>query len=146
MGAIDIHIRDMMLKDVEEVHILGTSSKEFSIIESECFWPIKTLEDWISSSNIALVACNYGTLAGFGLATYNSTTRVGTFENVVVWEPYRGKKAGQKLAQAIDDKLQEKGAKFIRIMTEIENKPMQNLLKKQGYRQGKEYYWMHKDL
>ena len=65
---------------------------------------------------------------------------------LVVDKKYQGKRVGTELNDYINEIAKKEKYKWIFMHTEVNNKKMINLLKKNKYKQGKKYYFFSKEI
>lgn len=140
-------IRDISPQETGEVYEMGRNEPYF------CgFWDKDVIEAIPNSNDCyALTARVNDTLAGFAIAQYSPTLRKATWENLYVApeqrrKAYDGTSVSRALSEAMIKKMQSIGATSINSLTEIDNVPINNLLKKLGFKEVGNFSWTRKEL
>lgn len=137
----------MTLDDVEVVHGLGSSLKEFST-QSGSFWSQEQLACWCTSSNdVTLVAENNGTVVGFSLYAVHTPTKKVTWENLYVDPAGRGLGVGSALIHEGHKRLKEKGYTYVALQNNNEDQEkFAQYLERFGFKKGDSVLWMDQFL
>ena len=138
-------IRKMTIADVPQVHDLGSNVEEFRPVSksTHCFWSRETLEA-IAEKEIAYVVEDNQTIVGFLIATYQSTTRKLTWENMYLKPTYRGQNIPHQCWTLTEQEARRRGATYISSMIEENNVASFKMLNREGFTKGKYYFWVEK--
>jgi len=143
----ELVIRDISPSETPEVYEMGKNEPYF------CgFWDREVIEAIPNSDDCyALTARVDDNLAGFAIAQYSPTLKKATWENLYVSSEHRkrvydGTSVSRALSEAIIKKMQSIGATSINSLTEVENTPINNLLKKLGFEEVGNFSWTRKEL
>lgn len=142
-------IRNMKIKDIDEVYELGMNEKRFTVIKrkypfrSNGFWGKNILQDLIKSKlDPTYVQTINDNIAGFVIATIHPLTKKATIENLYVKKEYRRKDIGKNLLRCALIEASVQGAKYRCALVEKDNRVIQRVVKNlNGDISSKEFLW-----
>lgn len=136
-------IRDMKESDIEAIHKIGISIKEFEVSPNmKGFWSKEQIKNWIKSKNDVMLVAEDEGIVGFIMAVLHKPTGKATIENLWVDKNQRGKNLGSKLLKVCIKKLKKNGCIYVNAMTKVTNSPITKFLQKNGFDKGYDFYWM----
>lgn len=142
----DVVIRNLTISDVNGI-IKSINHPFFDCTLQGDFWSNTELESWIlSMHDCSIGAFIHNKLIGFCLSHFHKETHKVHIENIYVEEKYRGRGVGSKLLFEIKRYYQNEINQIRYVaLVDIENAVACRLLKKAGFSQGAQFYWMQKN-
>jgi ribosomal protein S18 acetylase RimI-like enzyme len=147
-----MNIREARLEDFAELYEIGLKTPELKVTEEDDFMDKTDLERRISDRNhVFLVAEDKQKLVGFICANAKDKDsplidRYACIVYLVVSPAYRNKNVATMLYDMCISQLKEKGITHAYGLVNSESEPIQNFMKKHGFRTGKKLIWMDKKL
>ncbi len=144
---MDFKISDIIKDDIKIIHKLGIGEKDFSADGQENrFWPIQTLERLVESNeDVTLKLVVNEKIVGFSLVMIHSATKKAVLENFYVIKEYNFLE--KEFYEAVENKIKENGAQFIAYFFDTkEDCNSKELFEDQGYFEGNEHLWLHKNI
>ena len=131
--------------DAKQIYSLGHSVEEFRATpnNSNAFWPLETLEE-IAEKEIAYVVENNQEIVGFLIATYQSTTRKITWENMYIKPAYQKRGLAEYCFQKTWEMARKEGAIIAEALVASNNLSAQKMCKGLGFNSAGDYQWMLK--
>lgn len=137
-------VRDMRLRDIDQIYEIGKGAPEFTVSDSSSFWEKEDLKRWVKDKeeDILLVAEIENEIVGFVLAKYHKATRLSTITNIFVKETHRGKGIGTRLLEETKSRLLNKGTTYLYALIGKQNDPSLGLFKSAGFTEGYDMTWV----
>ena len=141
-------IRKAKVSDISFLEKIGKEVREFKVSkESKGFWNKEQLKNWILSKNdIILIAEDKEEIIGFVMFAHHVPTGKVTFENGWVRSDYRGKDIISKLTKEGLKQLKLKGARYVCGLVKKDNSSSIKFLRKNQFRKGSDFSWLHRKL
>ncbi|MDN5274692.1 MAG: family N-acetyltransferase [Candidatus Saccharibacteria bacterium] len=141
-------VRAALLKDVDELHALGSGVSEFSVSrETVTFWPKKTLRRAIESGDVFIrVAQDKDRLVGFIIASFSDGLKKAIIENIFVSPTHRGKKLGNDLLNRLLQDLRNCGCEYVATLIPQDAFGALSTYKDAGFTEGEVFVWLDRPL
>ena len=145
----EIKIRKMKISDISEIIKIGKTIKEFEVDTNlkGYFWSEEQLNRWINSQkDVLIIAEEEKKIVGFVMFAHHVPTGKATFENAWVDEKLRGGGIIEELVKNGIKDLKKKGVTYICALTKTDNMASIKSFKKNKFRKGYDFSWLHRKI
>ena len=144
---MDFEILKMKVEDINEIHKLGTSQKEFASTNG-FFWSKEQLNNWCQSPNdVLLVAKSKNEIIGFSFYAAHIPTGKVTWENLYVIPSARGMGVAASLAEEGLKQVKSLGYTYMMLCVNAANQELfVSFIEKYGFKRGDKVLWVDKIL
>jgi ribosomal protein S18 acetylase RimI-like enzyme len=141
-------IRPMKVSDVDLIHSIGTTCKEFDVSSNfTAFWTKLSLEHWCQSKDdLMLIAANEGQIIGFIFFACHIPTGKVTLENIWVDPQHRKRGVANQLIEYAFEQLKKRSYRSISAVAVADNATAQQFLQRMGFLRGKHCLWLDHKL
>jgi ribosomal protein S18 acetylase RimI-like enzyme len=141
-------IRDMALRDIEDILSIGKKVGEFSVDDAiEGFWTEEQLTRWVESEkDVLLVAEENKEIIGFVTFAHHVPTGKVTFENAWIDEKHRRTDLIKDLTNEGLERLKKFGASYICGLAKTDNLASVKFLQKLNFSKGFDFTWLHRKI
>ncbi|MBI2062406.1 MAG: GNAT family N-acetyltransferase [Candidatus Yanofskybacteria bacterium] len=142
-----IKIRKAKKSDVEAIYNLGMATKEFWVSPQTKFYTKKELYNWLKNpkENTLLIALCNNKVVGFSFTKIMSV-EWAVVDTMAISLEFRGLGIGILLVKEGTKLLKKKGINLISGLVGTEHLKAIKFWKKIGYRMGKKFFWMERNI
>lgn len=144
---MEIKIREMKERDIEQVQSLGIKTKELYSSKEAMWYPKIALKKWLSSreGDILLVAESKGKIVGFCLSYVHFGTWA-VMDSIAIGRNARRGGVATSLISEMTSRLKKRGVRYMQAFVHSDNDKMLKLTKKLGFSRGYNFYIVDKFL
>lgn len=132
-------------KDIEDIVRLHNSDPNLSGDDKTDFCEFEDITDYLKNNITKIFVYEFnGKIIGFLIAQFN--TKYIYLIVILVDREYRGKGIGKELMNYLEEKTNEQNIPLIETFTGINNKKMQDIFEKRGYKKGKTFLYYSREM
>jgi len=142
-----VKIRRANKNDLNKIYFLGINIKEFIVSKRRKFYEKNELKEWVKKSqdNIFLIVEYDKQIIGFLYAKLISNYWC-MLDNIGIIDEFRSKGIGSMLLKKLYQILDKKRVCYLQALVGIEYKKTRKFWKKKGFKEGKKFIWVDKNL
>ena len=146
-NILKMKIRKAKESDIETILKKCKKTIEFQVDPNiKGSWSKKQIKNLINSKDDVVLIAEENELIGFVIFAHHIPTHKVTFENAWINPKHRGKEIISKLTKEGLKQLRKKGATYICGLAKEDNKSSIKFLKKNKFKKGCNFVWMHRNI